>query len=218
MKRALIAALATSLPTLAPHAAGIPLYPTGPAEDSAFVRFVNATDAALEIQAAGSQAKLSLPTDKPSSGFMPVAANKPVKGTLTGADRRSDVAVTVKPGEFATVIALAKNASLVIKESPDDFNAMRASLAFYNADPACRQAGLRAAGRNVGIFDGVGHGQAKRRLINPVAVTVELTCGGKPQGSPRELGALEAGQRYTVLAVPGPQGTRTLFANDALIR
>lgn len=218
MKHALIAALAASLPALATQAAEIPLYPTGPAEDSAFVRFVNATDGALEIQAAGSQARLSLPTDKPASGFMPVAANKPVKGTLVGASQRTDVAVTVKPSEFATVIALGKNANLVIKESPDDFNAMRASLALYNADPACRQAGLRTSGRNVGIFDGVAPGQAKRRLINPVAVTVELTCGGKPQGAPRELGALEAGQRYTVLAIPGAQGTRTLFANDALIR
>ncbi|GAA0509196.1 alginate O-acetyltransferase AlgF [Pigmentiphaga sp. GD03639] len=217
MKPTLTAALAC-LPALTAHAAGIPLYPTGPAEDSAFVRFVNATAGPLEVQAAGTSATLALPADKPASGFMPVAASKPVKGTLAGGGQSLPVSVTVKPGEFATVVALDKKATVVIKESPDDFNAMRASLALYNADPACRQAGLRTAGRNIGIFENVGQGQTKRRLINPVAVSVELTCDGKPQGAARDLGALEAGQRYTVLVVPGPQGPRTLFANDALTR
>jgi len=202
-------------------AAGIPLYPTGPAEDSAFIRFVNAAGGSLQVQASGSNATLSLPEDKPASDFIPVAANKPVKGTLQQAGRRTPVSVTVKPGEFATVIALpgdAAQAPAVIKESPDDFNALRASLALYNADPGCRDAGLRTAGRNVEIFAGVASGRSARRLVNPVSLTVELTCAGKPQGAPIGLGALEAGQRYSVLVVPGAQGSRALFAADTVAR
>ena len=42
------------------NAADIPLYPTGPSADSSFVRFINGTDAALELTAAGSQAKVQL--------------------------------------------------------------------------------------------------------------------------------------------------------------
>ncbi|GAA4329422.1 alginate O-acetyltransferase AlgF [Pigmentiphaga soli] len=213
----LLAALA--LPAAAPGA-DIPLYPSGPAQDSAFVRFVNAGSGPLQVQAAGGAA-LTLPADAPASRFLPVAAGRPISGTLALGGRHTPVSVTVRPGEFATVLALpaaGANATAVIKESPDDFNAMRASLALYNADPGCAPAGLRSAGRSVEIFAGVAAGQARRRPINPVALTVEITCGGKAQGTQLELGALAAGQRYSVFAVPGPGGTRALFAVDALAR
>ncbi|VCU70684.1 Alginate O-acetyl transferase AlgF [Pigmentiphaga humi] len=215
MTRLTVAALAAAL-TAAAHAAEIPLYPTGPAEDSAFIRFVNAAASPLEVQPSGGNARLSLPDSKPASGFMAVAANKPVSGTLVRGGQRAPVSVNVKPGEFATVVAVEKGGPVVIKESPDDFNAMRVSLAFYNADQACANAALRTAGRNIGLFDAVAAGQSRRRLINPITLTVEITCGGQPQGAPLELGALEAGQRYTVIAVPAAKGTRALFAHDAV--
>ncbi len=204
------------------QAADIPLYPTGPAEDSAFVRFANIGDTPLEIQASGSKNSLALTVEKPVSTFIPVAANKPLKGSLIRKGKSASMEVTVKPGEFATVIAGLPGTSAatttVIREEPDDFNALRASLALYNVDPACAQAGLQTAERAVSVFSEVGTGQIMRRMINPVALSVQLTCGGKPQGKPLSLGTLSAGERYSVFAVPGASGTRSIFTTDTLAR
>ena len=57
------------------RAADIPLYPTGPSADSSFVRFINGTDAALELTAAGSQAKVQLDSKTPTTVFYPVRVN-----------------------------------------------------------------------------------------------------------------------------------------------
>jgi hypothetical protein len=208
------------LAPLAAHAADIPLYPTGPAEDSSFVRFVNTGSTPLSLEASGSKASLSLPPAKPASDFQPVSANKPLVGSFTSGSQRAPVDVTVKPGEFVTVFGLfsAKGelTTKVVRELPEDFNALRASLAFYNLDGTCGQAGLKAAGRDVDVFTDVPMGTAKRRFVNPVALSVQLVCGGKPQGAPLALGTLAPGQRYSVFAVPATGGTRTFVTNDAL--
>lgn len=202
------------------HAADIPLYPTGPAEDSSFVRFINTTDTPLELQAEGSKTRLALTIAKPDSGFLPVAAGKPVTGQLIRGTQKVGIDVTVKPGEFATVLGMSANGSAlttrVIRESPDDFNALKSSVAFYNVAPECKQAGLHAAGRDVSIFKDVPTGQAARRLINPISMAVQLICEGKPVGAPLSLGTLIAGQRYTVFALPSTKGTRLLAATDTV--
>jgi hypothetical protein len=203
------------------HAADIPLYPSGPAEDSSFVRFINTTDAPIELKASGSKTTLALTPAKPDSGFMPVAAGKPVKGQLVRGSQQADVDVTVKPGEFATVLGLSSATGAlttqVVRESPDDFNALKASLAFYNIAPDCKQAGLQAAGRNVAIFSDVPTGQAKRRLINPVSMSVQLMCAGKASGAPLAIGMLVAGQRYSVFASPSAKGPHLSVATDTVV-
>ena len=62
------------------NAADIPLYPTGPSQDSAFVRFINGTDTNLSVTAGGSKAKVALDTQQPASQYYPVAS----KGSITG--------------------------------------------------------------------------------------------------------------------------------------
>jgi len=105
-----------------------------------------------------------------------------------------------------------------VLESPDDFNALKASVAFYNVDAQCASAALLAAGRNVVLLDGVPEGQAKRRQINPVPLSVQLSCGGKVVGQPLDLGPLEAGQRYTVFLVPAGKSSRIFKATDTVAR
>ena len=219
-QRAAIAATAVFASLGVSYAADIPLYPTGPAEDSSYVRFINTTDTPLELQAEGSKTKLALTLAKPDSGFLPVAAGKPVKGQLIRGTQKVDINVTVKPGEFATVLGVSTNGSTlttrVVRESPDDFNALKSSVAFYNVAPDCKQAGLHAAGRDVSIFKDVPVDQAARRLINPISMSVQLVCEGKPVGAPLSLGTLIAGQRYTVFALPSVNGTRLLAATDTV--
>ncbi|QEI07409.1 cell division protein FtsQ [Pigmentiphaga aceris] len=220
LHRAALAAALLAAPFAAVHAADIPLYPTGPSEDSSFVRFVNTGDTPISLEATGSKATLALPPSKPASDFQPVAANKALVGTFTRGTQRAPIDVTVKPGEFATVFgfvsAKGEFSTKVVRELPEDFNALRASLAFYNLDSACPQAGLKPAGRDVAVFSDVPVNEAKRRFINPVALSVQLVCAGKPQGEPLALGSLAPGQRYSVFAVPSANGTRVFFTNDAL--
>ncbi|MCX5539159.1 cell division protein FtsQ [Paraburkholderia sp. CNPSo 3076] len=205
-------------------AADIPLYPTGPAEDSSFVRFVDGGSHPVDVTSAGSKARLTLDAENPASRFFPIAAGKPVAGTLTAGGAHQDVSATVKPGEFVSIVALdgvekgARSQVVTIREKPDDFNALKASVGFYNLDAHCATPTLKVPGRDIVLLDGVAAGQSKRRQVNPVALSVQLACGGQPVGQPLNLGTLVAGQRYTVFLVPAGAQSRIFFANDAVSR
>lgn len=203
------------------HAADIPLYPTGPSADSSFVRFINGTEAALELTAAGSKAKVQLDAKTPTTAFYPVRAKSDIKGQFTQTQNKSDISTSVKAGEFVSVIALADGAKLkhfTIGEEPDDFNALKVSLAFYNVSATCANAGLQVVGRDVMLFENLGVNALTRRMINPVKISVQLLCSEQATGSPLELGELVAGERYSVFAVPAASSTRIFIASDAVAR
>jgi alginate O-acetyltransferase complex protein AlgF len=202
------------------QAAEIPLYPTGPSEDAAFLRFVNASEGVLQLTAAGSGASLRLEGEQRASDFLTVPANKPVQGSLNVGEQQHTLDVSVAPGEFASVVAIAQAGQplqvLTVREQPDDFNALKASLAFYSLDAQCVDAGLQVAGRSVDIFKAVANGSLARRSINPLNLSVQLRCDGAAVGEPLALGDLAAGQRYTLFLVPSAQGPRLFQALDNL--
>ncbi|KPU61159.1 alginate O-acetyl transferase AlgF family protein [Pseudomonas fluorescens] len=202
------------------QAADIALYPTGPDQDSAFLRFINAADRPLQLLADGSRASLKLEGPNAVSDYLPVPANQPIKGTLERNGKSQPLDIQVAAGEFASVIALPDSAQgirqVVIREQPDDFNSLRASLAFISADPACTQAGLRAAGKNAELFKEVADGSVQRRAINPVSLSVQLVCAQTNVGAPLDLGQLKAGERYSVVLLPGANGPYLLLATDVL--
>lgn len=213
------AALLGLLACGAAHAAQIPLYPTGPDEDSAFLRFVNAGSGSLELTAAGSGTRLSVDDQQRVSDFLSVPAGKAVKGTLKQGPASQALDIRVEPGEFASVVGIAEGETLtlrVVREQPDDFNALKASLAFYSLDASCADAGLQAAGRNLDIFKNVADGSVQRRSINPLKLSVQLICAGAVQGEPLDLGELQAGERYTVFLTPSATGPRLTRAIDTL--
>lgn len=215
--RALLSLFAL-LPVSLLQAAEIPLYPTGPSEDSAFLRFFNAGDTALELSAENG-ASLRLEGDVRASDFLTVPAGKPIKGSLKQGEAQQALDISVAPGEFASVVGIATEQGLnlvTVREVPDDFNALKASLAFYSLDASCANAGLQAAGRNVDIFKDVAKGALQRRSINPLNLSVQLRCGGASVGEPLALGELAAGQRYTLFLVPSAQGPRLFQALDNL--
>ena len=215
--RALLSLFAL-LPVSLLQAAEIPLYPTGPSEDSAFLRFFNAGDTALELSAENG-ASLRLEGDVRASDFLTVPAGKPIKGSLKQGEAQQALDISVAPGEFATVVGIATEQGLnlvTVREVPDDFNALKASLAFYSLDASCANAGLQAAGRNVDIFKDVANGALQRRSINPLSLSVQLRCAGASVGEPLALGELAAGQRYTLFLVPSADGPRLFQALDNL--
>jgi len=215
--RALLSLFAL-LPVSLLQAAEIPLYPTGPSEDSAFLRFFNAGDTALELSAENG-ASLRLEGDVRASDFLTVPAGKPIKGNLKQGEAQQTLDISVAPGEFASVVGIATEQGLnlvTVREVPDDFNALKASLAFYSLDASCANAGLQAAGRNVDIFKDVASGALQRRSINPLNLSVQLRCGGASVGEPLALGELAAGQRYTLFLVPSADGPRLFQVLDNL--
>lgn len=199
--------------------AEVALYPTGPSEDSAFLRFVNVAPGALKMAASGSSASLELSEAKKVSDYLPVPANKAIKGTLSRAGQTSAIDLQVAPGEFATVFAFDDGGRIsqrVVREQPDDFNALKASLAFVSLDPSCQGAALRPAGRTAELFKDAADGSVQRRSINPVKLSVQLVCANANVGNPLDLGELKAGERYSVMLLPGAQGPQLFSTTDTL--
>ncbi|MCU1727123.1 alginate O-acetyltransferase AlgF [Pseudomonas sp. 7P_10.2_Bac1] len=195
------------------------LYSTGPAEDSAFIRFVNASTAPLDVIAQAGQPPLRLETAQPVSMLYPVDSSKPIKGALASGGQKLPIDLSIKPSEFVTVFAVPGGAGIqqaVVRESPDDFNALKASLAFFSVDASCADAALLVAGRNVELFKTVPVNTARRRMINPVQLSVQLVCAKANVGAPLDLGQLKAGERYSVMLVPSANGPRLLQATDTL--
>lgn len=215
-------ALGAAMSAFVARAADVPLYETGPAEDSSFVRFVNGGTQPLDVIASGSNGRLTLDATKPATEFHAVRAGKPIEGVLVRGSATQKVAVTVEPGEFVSVVGLDDGAAglrtAVIHEQPDDFNALKASVALYNLDPQCTSAALLVAGRDIVLLDQVPQDAFRRRQINPVPLRVQLSCAGQAVGQPLDLGTLEPGQRATVFLVPDGKQSRLIHATDAVAR
>ena len=151
--------------------------------------------------------------------FFPVQASSPIKGSLVSGAQKLAMDLKVEPGEFATVLVLPDGAGLkqvAVREQPDDFNGLKASLAFFNVDASCADASLRPAGRTADLFKAVPVDSLQRRSINPVSLSVQLVCANANVGAPLDLGELKAGERYSVVLVPSAAGPRLLNATDSL--
>jgi alginate O-acetyltransferase complex protein AlgF len=220
MSKSLFALLAVPalLASVTSHAE-VALYPTGPAEDAAFIRFVNGGSEPMQVIAQKGQPPLKLDAAKPVSQFYPVTASSTIKGTLVSGQIQLPLTVKAQPGEFTTVVALpdAKGIKQVtVHDVPDDFNGLKASLGFFNLDGSCANASLRPAGRTADLFKGVAVGNLQRRSINPVKLSVQLVCANANVGPVLDLGELKAGERYSVLLLPSSKGPRLLSATDSL--
>jgi alginate O-acetyltransferase complex protein AlgF len=192
------------------------LYETGPAQDASFVRFLNATDGDIAVVAArgGYRIALGRAGEARVSKFHPAVAGATLRASVEAGGRKLPVEVVARPGEYVTVAVLAGKggpSARLIREIPGDYNASRASLALANADGDCAPASLSGGASNVAILEGVEPFAIRRRLVNPVRVTVQAACGGKATRAPLDLGQLEPGERYTAFVIP-LAGVATAFA------
>lgn len=194
------------------------LYETGPSEESSYVRFVNATENTIEIISSNGSAKVELNanTDGRASHFFTVKAASKLTATLQGKGRKGSVEVTGKPWEYITVAifpdATAKLRTMLVRETPDDFNAMRASVSLFNLDASCT-ATMQGGAKKATILEGVKPFTVQRRLINPVNLSATVGCGG--QNTKVDLGQLEAGGRYSVFLSSLKNAHQAWFVHDA---
>lgn len=69
----------------------------------------------------------------------------------------------------------AGTSKVVVREQPDDFNGLKASLAFFNVDASCADASLRPAGRTADLF----------KRCRSTACNVAFDQPGEPVGAVR---------------------------------
>jgi hypothetical protein len=199
-------------------AAETALYETGPSEESAYVRFVNALKKDMAVVSANGSAKISLNTrgNGRISRFYRVKAGAQLSSTIEAGGHKLPVEVVGKPWEYITVAALPDGSAgikvMLIRETPDDFNAMRASLALFNLDPGCKKANMRGGAKNVAILSDIEPFAVQRRLVNPVKLSAGIACSGQADAHV-EVPQLQAGERYSAfLFAPGIQ---PLIATDS---
>ncbi|MFZ6757825.1 cell division protein FtsQ [Undibacterium sp. Ji50W] len=216
MKKLIVACLGSML-AMAAHADN-PLYETGPAQDSSFVRFLNASEDKASVVNGAAKVALAAHGDGRVSRFYPVKAGAKLAANVQVGAAKTAVEVVAKPGEFVTIAIVNKGTGIetvIIKESPTDFNASRSSLALLNLDTSCAVAGLNVAVKNTPILDAVKPATVQRRLVNPISLKAQAMCDAKAEGKTVDLGQLQAGERYSVVVMPGKKGRQTFFVRDS---
>ncbi|MFZ4529204.1 MAG: hypothetical protein ACOYNW_11945 [Undibacterium curvum] len=195
-----------------------PLYETGPGQDSSFVRFLNAASDKASVVNGSAKVALGAQTDNRVSRFYPVKAGDKLSATVQVGNHKTAIDVVAKPGEFITIAIVNKgNAldSLIVRESPTDFNANRASISLLNADPACTAAGLNGGAKGASVFENVATGTTQRRLVNAVKLSVQAQCNKADTGAAVDMGQLQAGERYSVIVIPSKKAQQVFFVRDS---
>ena len=197
------------------------LYETGPSEDSSYVRFVNATENKLTITSSKKSAKLEL---KPlqngfATKFFAVKSGTELSATVQGKAGTITVKVVGKAWEYITIAIVpdgpARLKTVLVNETPTDFNAMRSSLALLNLDPTCSSPVMRGGPQHFSILEEVKPYSVQRRLINPVKLTVAVSCAKNSEGVSVDLPQLQAGERYSVFLLNLKNKRQVFFVNDS---
>ncbi|OIO73417.1 MAG: hypothetical protein AUJ88_09710 [Gallionellaceae bacterium CG1_02_56_997] len=211
--------LMLALAAFAPVAfAEVQLYDTGPSEETSYVRFVNATDHAISVVSAKGSIELSDKAAARSSKFFPVKSGVKLSATIQSGAQKVGSEVTGKPWEYITIAILPKGGkqmtTRLVRETPDDFNAMRASLSLVNLDARCSAAMMQGGAKSATILDQVHPLSAQRRLINPVKLLASVSCDAETAKLPVDLGQLQAGKRYSVFLMTVNKSRQAFFVRD----
>jgi hypothetical protein len=192
-----------------------PLPPPG----SAYVRFVNATDAAITVksdfvgvQQLGTAAALRV------SAFMPIAkvAGRALSLDVQAGSRTIKASLKAEAGSYVTVLIESNPAKgLVVAPVVDntEFNQSRARLSFYNAT-SCAAASLTIDPDGPVVFADVAAGTAKARSVNPVTAKIHAACDGRPVAS-IALEGMEAGAMYSVWLMDAGVSPQSFLSRDA---
>jgi alginate O-acetyltransferase complex protein AlgF len=183
------------------------LYPSGPPNGVAYLRFVNLAPADVTIVSPA--AKITIPADDAHriGEFDPVTPGVALTGSVQLGEATKPINVTLQPNEFVTVAVTGSADALAVtllRETPSDFNALKSSLGLFNLDQSCASAQLLAGYQHLAVVSDV----------NPVDVALAVSCGDPAQGSPVKLGGLVAGDRYSVFVVGSGAGRQAVAQRD----
>ncbi|HZK89336.1 MAG TPA: alginate O-acetyltransferase AlgF [Stellaceae bacterium] len=194
------------------------LYPSGPPNGVAYLRFVNM--APREVTIVSPAAKLAIPADDAHRilEFDPVTPGVALTGSAQLGAARKPIDLKLAANEFATVAVSADGADgialTVFRETPSDFNALKSSLALFNLDKSCAPAQLVAGDAHTPVIPDVAPAAVGRRLVNPVNAELAVSCGDPAQATAAKLGQLNAGDRYSIFMIGGGSGRRVVAQRD----
>ena len=213
-----LALLAAALHGGVTDAAGDQLYPSGPPNGVAYIRFVNL--APQEVTIVSPSAKIAIPADDQHrvGQFDAVTPGVALTGSAKLGEASKPIALKLVPNEFVTVVATAEGANglslTVFRDVPTDFNALKSSLAMFNVDKGCTEAQLVAGDNHMSVIHGVAPGAVGRRMVNPVKAQFGVACGEPAQATPAKLGQLDAGDRYSVFLAASASGRKVVAQRD----
>ncbi len=189
------------------------LYPSGPPNGVAYLRFANLSAAPVKVTSAGGTLDLAASGAARVGEYLGVTPGTELTGTAAVGGKTAPIKVTLKPNEFVTVAVTAGQdgapAITLLREEPTDFNAQKSALALYNLDNGCAGATLTAGDDHVAIVANVAPGATGRRMVNPVNVALAVACGDN--ATKVDLGAMAAGERYSVFLFAPSGGARQAF-------
>ena len=194
------------------------LYPSGPPNGVAYLRFVNLT--AHDVTITSPAAKIAIPAEAGHRvrEFDPVPPGVELTGTAQFGEASKPIDVKLTANEFATAAVMADGADgiavMVFRETPSDFNALKSSLGLFNADKSCAAAQLVAGDNHQPVITDVAPGGIGRRQVNPVNAELAVMCGAAASAIQAKLGQLNAGDRYSVFVVAGASGTDIVAQRD----
>jgi alginate O-acetyltransferase complex protein AlgF len=193
------------------------LYPSGPPNGVAYLRFANL--AAGDVTIVSPAAKIAIPADDAHRvrEFDPVTPGVALTGSAQLGGAAKPIDVTLAQNEFVTVAVTGTADNLqvvVLREVPSDFNALKSSLGLFNLDPGCASAQLVAGDNHLAVVSDVAPGAVGRRLVNPVNAELAVSCGDPAQFVPAKLGQLTAGDRYSVFVVNSAAGRQVVAQRD----
>ncbi|HXP04618.1 MAG TPA: alginate O-acetyltransferase AlgF [Stellaceae bacterium] len=203
--------------TAAAFAADGRLYPSGPPNGVAYLRFVNL--ASVEVTIVSPAAKITIPTDDAHriGEFDPVTPGVTLTGSVQLGEATKPINVTLQQNEFVTVAVTGSVDALAVtllRETPSDFNALKSSLGLFNLDQGCGSAQLVAGDQHLVVVSDVAPGAVGRRMVNPVDVGLAVSCGDPAQSVPVKLGGLVAGDRYSVFVIANGSGRQAVGQRD----
>jgi alginate O-acetyltransferase complex protein AlgF len=194
------------------------LYPSGPPNGVAYLRFVNLMP--REVTIVSPAAKIVVPADGAHrvGEFDPVTPGVALTGSAQLGEATKPVNVTLAANEFVTVVVTADGADgialTLFRETPSDFNALKSALALFNIDKSCEKAQLVAGDNHQPVISDVAPGAIGRRLVNPVDAALGVACGDPAQAVPAKLGQLNAGDRYSIFVAVGGSGREIVAQRD----
>jgi alginate O-acetyltransferase complex protein AlgF len=194
------------------------LYPSGPPNGVAYLRFVNL--APHEVTITSPAAKIAIAADDAHrvGEFDPVTPGVALTGSAQLGGATKPINVTLVPNEFVTVAVSADGADgmalTVFRETPSDFNALKSSLGLFNADSSCAKAQLVVGDNHQSVIADVAPGAIGRRQVNPVNAELGVACGDPAQSVPTKLGQLNAGDRYSIFVIAGGSGPQIVAQRD----
>lgn len=188
------------------------LYPTGPPNGVAYLRFVNLSSQTATIVSPNARLTVAADAAHRIRQYDPVVPNVALTGTVQVGEASKPIDVKLAPNELGSVvITMAGDGDLkvtVFRDTPDDFNALKSALVLLNADDGCAGADLVAGDKHTPVISTVAPGSLGRRMVNPVDVALAVMCGGAPGEMPVALGPLVAGERYSIFVFGAPGSDR----------